>query len=386
MFQSLVWAGFESATGVNSRGEWIDQIAATEHDRYVDEDYARVAALGIRTVRDAVRWPLVDRGGRLDFTTVEPMLAAAERHGVELVLDLFHFGYPADLDPFAPEFADRFEAYCHGVARFVAARFGGPVAYTPVNEPSFFAWAAGDAALFAPHATGRGFELKAALAAAAIRGIDAIWAVDPAARIVNADPICRVVAPAGRPDLEPEARHFNESVVFESYDMLAGRLLPELGGSRRHLGTVGVNYYWTNQWEVGRAGTPLRETDTRCATLGRLVATVWSRYGCDVAITETSHVGDRRPSWLRSVADETAALLAAGVPLRGVCLYPILGMPEWHDRETWTRMGLWDLELRDGALERVTHGPTAEALGELLAAVEPEGAFAAAGPSASHRR
>jgi hypothetical protein len=49
-----------------------------------------------------------------------------------------------------------------------------------------------------------------------------------------------------------------------------------------------------------------------------------------------------RGTWLREVADEAEALLLEGVPLRGVCVYPILGMPEWHDPEIWTPMGLWD--------------------------------------------
>ncbi|HET6513364.1 MAG TPA: hypothetical protein VFH43_14325, partial [Candidatus Kapabacteria bacterium] len=24
-------------------------------------------------------------------------------------------------------------------------------------------------------------------------------------------------------------------------------------------------------------------------------------------------------------------------------LYPILGMPEWHEQDEWTRLGLWDV-------------------------------------------
>lgn len=40
-----------------------------------------------------------------------------------------------------------------------------------------------------------------------------------------------------------------------------------------------------------------------------------------------------------------------GIPLKGVCLYPILGMPEWHSQE-WTPMGLWDLVHEDGRLVR----------------------------------
>jgi hypothetical protein len=55
-------------------------------------------------------------------------------------------------------------------------------------------------------------------------------------------------------------------------------------------------------------------------------------------------------------------LLAEGVPLRGICLYPILGMPEWHYRDQWTLMGLWDLENRDSRLHRKIHQPMLDAL------------------------
>jgi hypothetical protein len=71
----------------------------------------------------------------------------------------------------------------------------------------------------------------------------------PHARIVNADPFCRVAYPIERPDFADEIRNFNERLVFQSWDMLCGRLLPEPGGSREHLGVIGNNCYWTNQWE-----------------------------------------------------------------------------------------------------------------------------------------
>ena len=74
MFRSFYLAGFECATGYNMHGEWIDQIAATEHDLHVDADYRRLADVGIRAVREAIRWPLVDRGGRYDFSSAEPFV------------------------------------------------------------------------------------------------------------------------------------------------------------------------------------------------------------------------------------------------------------------------------------------------------------------------
>jgi len=365
MFASFFLAGFECATGYNVHGRWIDQVAATAHDRWMAEDYRLLRTIGIRAAREAIRWPLVDRGrGRYDFSSVAPAIDAAQEAGVELLHDLFHFGYPEGVDPFAPDFAARFADYCYAAGRYVAGRTDGVCTFTPINEPSYFAWAAGEAGLFAPHCRGRGPELKLAVARAAIRGVEAVWDACPRARIVSVDALCRVVAPAGCPDLAAQAVDFNEHVVFEAWDMIAGRRNPELGGSRAHLGVVGVNYYWTNQWEIGRAGVPLRDDDPRRATLHQLVEHVWRRYGGDVLITETGHVGDMRPVWLRELADEAERLLAAGVPLAGVCLYPILGMPEWHAPEVWTPMGLWDVEVDGGSYRRVPHAPAMDALRE----------------------
>ncbi|MGJ0506965.1 MAG: glycoside hydrolase [Methylocystis sp.] len=348
MFRSFFFAGFEGSTGYNQHGEWFDQIVATGHDRRVHEDYRDIAAHGLHAARETVRWPLVDRAGRHDFSTLTPFIEAARRRRVDVVWDLFHYGFPRDVDLWSKAFPRRFADYCYAVARFIMSRSEGPYVFTPVNEPSFMAYAGGEKGLFAPHATGRGWELKVALARAAIAGIGAIRAACPTARFVNVDPLCRVVAPEDRPELAAEAEDFNDRLVFQSWDMLCGRLLPELGGSPEHLDIVGINYYWTNQWELDAAPDargilpPLAEDDPRRAPLDALVRSVWKRYGREVMITETSHVGDRRGPWLHEVVRAAETLLEENAPLRGVCLYPILGMPEWHERDVWTPMGLWD--------------------------------------------
>jgi hypothetical protein len=56
--------------------------------------------------------------------------------------------------------------------------------------------------------------------------------------------------------------------------------------------------------------------------------------------------------------------------LAGICLYPVLGMPEWHDRERWTRMGLWDLEHGPSGLRRARHVAALDALARAQSAVE----------------
>jgi hypothetical protein len=361
MFESFYMAGFECATGLNVHGEWIDQITATGHDVRVDEDYARLVAARVRTLREAVRWPLVDRGGSLDFTSLEPFLTAARRHGVQVIWDLFHYGYPLDLDPFGPEFSPRFARYCAAAAEHIARALPGPHFFTPINEASYFAWAAGEVGRFAPHALGRGHELKIALARAALSAVRAIRSACPGARIVTVDPICHVVPPLGATSsVEAGARHFSHHVVFQFLDMVAGRLLPELGGSRDCLDIVGVNYYWTNQWEVGREQEPLDAHDPRRVSVAELVRRVAERYGGPVVITETAGVDASRAPWIDQISSAAVELLAEGVPLAGVCLYPILGMPEWHDRQRWTSMGIWDVERP--SLARTAHLPALRAL------------------------
>lgn len=362
MFRSFYLAGFECATGYNVHGEWIDHIAATEHDLHVDADYARLADVGIHAVREAIRWPLVDRGGIYDFSSVEPFVRAALAHDCDVIWDLFHYGYPDDVDPFSAEFVTRFTDYCRAAARFVAQRMHRTCYFTPVNEPSYLAWAAGEVGRFAPHAHGRGFELKVALARAAIRGIAAIREVVPHARIVNVDPICRVVAGNDDPRAAAHVRRFNEECVFEFWDMVSGRLMPQLGGTPAHLDIVGVNYYWTNQWELGTEGVPLADDDPRRVSLAELVRSLWHRYGHAIVISETSALGEARAPWIHELSLMAGHLLAAGVPLGGICLYPILGMPEWHARDQWTRMGLWDLEREQDVLQRRACAPMLEAL------------------------
>ncbi|MGJ0426276.1 glycoside hydrolase [Methylocystis sp.] len=348
MFRSFFLAGFEGSTGYNRRGEWFDHVVATGHDVMVDQDYRDIASIGLHAARETVRWPLVDKGGRHDFSSVEPFVEAAKRHRVDVIWDLFHYGFPDDVDLWSSSFPRRFADYCYAFARYVATHMEGPHVFTPINEPSFMSYAAGDKGLFAPHATGRGIELKVALARAAIAGIDAIRAACPKARFVNVDPLCSVVAPPDRPDLAAEAHHFNEGLVFQAWDILCGRQFPELGGSPEHLDIVGVNYYWTNQWELHCCANehgiipPLADDDPRRLPLTDLIWKVCKRYGREVMITETSHIGDNRGPWLHEVTRACETLLSEGAALLGVCLYPILGMPEWHDRSVWTPMGLWD--------------------------------------------
>lgn len=354
LFRSFWWGGFESACHINGAAKRVDMICATEHDARAAEDFALVKSVGIETVREGMRWHLIDQGRRYDFSSALPVATAAIRARVQVIWTLCHYGWPDDLSLFEPAFVDRFGRYCAAVARFVADLSDDVPVYAPINEISFFAWAAGEAGYIYPHARGAGGRVKQQLVRAAITGMEAIRDVDPRARFVHADPLIHVVPPRDRPDLARAAADRREA-QFEAWDMLAGGLHPELGGHPRHLDIVGGNFYHANEWEYPerRLGWDAGPEDDRWIPLGRLLLDLFHRYGRPMVLGETSHFGSGRAAWLRDVASDVRRARAAGVPLEGVCLYPIIDRPDWDDEHHWHRSGLWDSLPGPNGLERV---------------------------------
>lgn len=359
LFRSFWLAGFESACHINRAGQRLDMIAATQHDVQAESDYARIRELGILAARDGARWPLIERAGRYSFGSFAPMLRAAQRNGIQVSWNLCHYGWPEDVDPFAPAFVDRFARFCRAVAGFVAEQSDEVPFYTPINEISFLAWAAGSKAYIHPCQEGRGVELKRQLVRAAIAGIEAIWQVDPRARIVHVDPVIHVVAPRARPDLAQAAAQ-QHAGQFEAWDMLAGAAHADLGGSPRYLDIMGLNYYHANQWEFPGESEHDRlrweddPRDERWVPLHQLLLEIYQRYGRPLLLAETSHFGSGRARWISEIAQEVLQARAVGVPLEGVCIYPILDRPDWDNSEHWHNSGLWDLQPdADGRLVRV---------------------------------
>jgi beta-glucosidase/6-phospho-beta-glucosidase/beta-galactosidase len=355
LFRSFWMAGFESAGHINQAGTRLDLIAATQHDRFVDEDYARLAEWGIRTVREGLHWHLIESGGDFDFSTLLHRLEAAQRHGIQIIWNLCHYGWPDGLDVLSPAFVDRFARYCGAVARVVSDHSDRHHCYTPINEVSFLAWAAGEKGYFYPHRDDAAALMKHQLVRASIHGIEEIWRVDRGARIMLTDPIIHVVTPRGRPELARAAAEQREG-QFEVWDMMAGALAPELGGHSRYLDVIGVNYYHANQWEHPDQRLRWEDTprDPRWMPFSALLAEMYYRYWRPVVVSETSHFGSGRARWIREVAEEVAHARQMGVQVEGLCLYPIIDRPDWEDPDHWHNSGLWDLRRdSEGRLERV---------------------------------
>jgi hypothetical protein len=357
IFDSFFLGGFESSTQRRRDGVRLDLIASTEHDSRAAEDYALMAAHGIRTVRDAARWHLIEGlEGHYSFASLLPQVRAARASGTQVIWDLFHYGMPNGVDIFAPGFVERFAGYAKAVARVIRDETDTVPFFTPVNEISFFAWGAGDVAYLNPFARGRGGEVKAILVRSAIAAIEAIRDVSPNARFAVAEPLINILPQSDSVEHRRAAADYMDA-QFEAVDFLAGKRAPELGGGPQYLDLVGINYYFNNQWvDHGRTvymGDPIYGPPRD------LIKLVHDRVGRPLFVAETGTEGVGRAPWLHHVADEVAAAMAAGVPVAGICLYPVLSHIGWDDARHCPN-GLF--EAFGGGTPRTVYAPLADEL------------------------
>ncbi len=333
IFRSFIQGGFECSTHkrrMKGGGlQRLDLIASIGHDVHAAEDYRQLVGHGIQTVRDGMRWHLVERQAeRFNWSSLVPMLRAARQNGTQVIWDVLHYGWPDDVDIWKPEFVSRFARFARKASRVVSAETDGQTFYCPVNEISFFSWGGGDASYLNPFARGRGFELKVQLTRAALAAMDAIREVDPKARFVHCEPAINVICDPSRPHEAGHAGGHHEA-QFQAFDMLAGNMWPQLGGHPDYLDVIGINYYFNNQWIHG--GPTIDIGHPLYTPLSQLLVDIYARYGRPMIIAETGIEWVRRASWMEYVSSEVRLAMEKGVPMEGICLYPIVNHPGWDD-------------------------------------------------------
>ena len=329
LFKSFFLGGFECSTHKRGDGIRLDLIALSGHDIQAEGDYRVLAAHGIHAARDGVRWHLVERRrGQYDWSSLLPLLRAARVTGADVIWDLFHYGWPNGADIWAPGFIERFGQFCGAAAAVIRNESEGQLWFCPVNEISFLSWAGGDKGEMNPFARGRGGELKVRLVRMYLAAVDAVRSVDPTARFMTAEPLINILPQSPlEGDVRRAANHMEGQ--HEAVDMLLGRKRPELGGRPDMVDVCGVNYYYNNQWiDEGR---PVFLGDGAFTPLRDMLAGIHSRYDKPVLVAETGTEGVFRAPWLHYIADEVAIAMSRGVPVEGICLYPVLSHRGWDD-------------------------------------------------------
>jgi UDP-galactopyranose mutase len=364
LFASFWMGGYEGADHVNGDGLALDMAQATGHVQRLDEDHDGAARLGIRTVRESIGWRLAEpRPGQFDFSRALTIAASARRRGLQVLWTLMHYGTPPEVSLFDDAFIERFAAFAAAAGRALAPLHDDaqPPVYTLINEIGFVSWVVSSSTQFHPYrgdgesSEVSGYLVKRRLVRATLAAMQAVRAVDPRARFMQVEPVIHVVAPTGREDLLPLAQEV-ASYQWQVWDMLTGRMDPELGGHEAALDLIGVNHYHSSQWEV-HTEKRLRwhEGDPRRRPLSELLAQTWRRYRRPLVIAETSHFGAGRAAWLNDIAAEAKRASDGGVPVQGLCIYPLVDRHDWNDPAHWHHSGLWDVMPRAPGLPRRLH-------------------------------
>ncbi len=355
-FQSFLMGGFECSTHRRGDEKRIDVIAATRHDEFALPDYQRLLDLEMRVARDGIRWHLIEKAPyQYDFSSAISQIRAARETGLQVIWDLFHYGFPDDLDLMSAGFVKRFAAFAGEFTKLLLAEKIEQPYLCLVNEISFFAWAVGEVSWWFPHFRHRGDEVKRQLLKAAIAAAETVRKIAPHAVLIQTDPIVNIVPRGDKIENISFAKGYHDA-QFHALDMLLGKREPELGGNRDLLDVIGVNFYNTNQWRHP-GGRRIHRGNRDYKPFNELLQEFYAHFEIPLFVAETGIENEARPEWFRYVCDQVRIAIGKGVPVLGICLYPIVNHPGWDDNRHCYN-GLWDYPNDSG--EREIYEPLAE--------------------------
>ena len=344
-FDSFFMAGFECSSHRRRDGVRLDLIRATGHDRHVLNDYRQCHALGFRTLRDGLRWHLIEKSpGQYDWSSWLPMLEAAEEVGMQVIWDLFHYGSPDHIDQAGEDFPKRFADFAVAALEVRETITRRAPTICPLNEINFLSWAIDDG--YFPHVgpDEHGW-FKFQLVKTAIASAKAIKERWPDSTIIWAEPLIHI-APHDQRRKTVRAAEANLRGMYEAYDWILGLAKPELGGDPAFADVVGLNYYPHNQWYLDGPTIPMGHHEYR--PLADMLVDMAERYGKPVLVSETGAEGSGRPAWLHYVCDEVREARSRGTQVEGICLYPITAYPGW-DNSRHCHVGLFSSVQSDGS-------------------------------------
>ncbi len=360
-----LWAGIECT--VNRVAEtFFDQLEWSGHARRA-EDLDLFASLGVKAIRYPLLWERVAPNGlaQADWTWADQRMERLRQLGIRPIVGLVHHGSgPRHTSLVDPAFPQQLAEY----ARAVAQRYPWVDAYTPVNEPLTTARFSGLYGHWYPH--GRDENTFARALLNQVRGtqlaMQAIRQVNPAAQLVQTEDLGKVYS---TPTLDYQADYENTR-RWLSLDLLVGRMTKKhslydyfdwAGISENELRAVveapcppdviGLNYYITGerflderlerypaQFHGGNGQhqyadiEAVRVVAEGVAGIGVLMQEVWERYRRPLVVSEV-HLGatrDEQVRWLVEVWQEAQAARAAGVDIRAITIWSLLGAYNWH--------------------------------------------------------
>jgi dTDP-4-dehydrorhamnose reductase len=365
-----MWGGVECTVN-RVADQFYDQVIRSGHTGRSD-DLERFASLGIRSIRYPVLWERTAPDGlaTADWSWPDERLERLRHLGIDPIVGLVHHGSgPRKTNLLDPAFPLLLAEY----AEAFACRYPWVTRYTPVNEPLTTARFSGLYGLWYPHARDIPSFARALLnqCRGVVLAMQRIRAINPNAQLVQTDDLGKVFS---TPLLAYQARFENER-RWLTFDLLAGwvrRGHPLWNYLRRDAGIsadeleffsdnacppdlIGVNYYLTSErllderlqlYPPSTHGDNGRHAyaDVEAVRLRPegltgprvLLNEVWERYRIPIAVTEV-HNGCTREEqlrWLLEVWEAAVDVRAAGVDLRAVTVWALLGAFDWNSLVT----------------------------------------------------
>ena len=363
-----MWGGVECT--LNRVGDrYFDQLALSGHLDRVEQDMARFAGMGLRTLRTCLHWERFvaeEQAGRNPWLAFDRTLHAMRANGMEPIVGFVHHGSgPPDTSLVDPEFPEKLAVY----ALRVAERYPWVQAYTPVNEPNTTARFACLYSHWYPHLRNMTSFVRAMLVQ--VKGValsmSAIRSVQPHARLITTEDGGRITSTA---PLAAE-QQFREQRRWLGTDLLCGAVTPAHplhawllanGATADELAwfvanpsrpdVIGLNYYLTSdrlldhrtenypsEWAGGDLGQDafidieaLRVCPVGLGGSKGILLDAWHRYHIPTAITEC-HIGsspEDQQRWLAWMWQGALDARAAGADVRAVTAWALLGSYNWH--------------------------------------------------------
>lgn len=370
----------------------IDQFQWTQHDKFWKDDFKRAANdLGCKWMRYSLPWHIVEPSrGDFDWTWSDERLDFAKELGINLILDLVHFGtptwlpeafgdveFPHALEHYTEAFATQYRNAIHSVC--------------PINEPLITCLFSADIGLWPPFGRGREsyVHVLSRVAQGLSRSIRVLRRLSPQTEIVLCDAlehptIEEKAAEVATPELlqqlheDLKLRLHRRHVVL---DLITGRIdhehelwswLQKHGLSQfdlrwflQHPVTVdvlGLDYYSHSETELYPCSSNQfsQRIPTKLSGLYTTVRDYWERYQIPLMLTETSYYGDEpeRLQWMEQTVCDVQRLRAEGIPMIGYTWWPLVDHIDWdgamlHQIGRIHNVGLYRLQRESsGALTR----------------------------------
>jgi hypothetical protein len=345
----------------------VDELTASDHLAHQDGDLGAVAGLGVQWWRYGMPWRWTEpQPGTYDWSWWDRALAACDRHGLEPIVDLCHFGLP-----------DHYPGFCEpswveGFVRYVDAfldRYRAPRFFTPVNEPSITAACSGRWGIWNDRRSSPADHM-AALGHVTLANLEAIARIDAdrGGWWIGAEGFgCHLAADDAASDAAADERALEQLVwdlhfgvepdprAAPSLDLLDEAIRDRIAaipvGTDRVIG--GHDFYPVSVTVHGDRTRPLT-IDDRVAAYEAEARRWHARYGRPFWVAETSNLGlpvDDAASWLTTLSAALDRMTTDGLPVRGICWYSRGDQYDWHTMLTRpvgevTRVGLVDVQRR----------------------------------------